>query len=94
MAYVISYMNNSIAGTEGNFGIKNAGFYFVIRSAIIYDTEATWIYKCRNYALRVFCARGVAEGYKTHSGHNFYSILQQKTHFECLQRSSGYLSYK
>ena len=39
--------------------------------------------KCRNYTLGVFCARGEAEGYKTHRGFNFYSILRQQTHFEC-----------
>ena len=41
------------------------------------------IIKCRNYTLGIFCARGEAEGYKTHRGSNFYLILQQQTHFEC-----------
>ena len=33
------------------------------------------IIECRNYTLGVFCARGEAEGCKTHRGFNFYSIL-------------------
>ena len=59
-----------------------------------YSEKCSKSIKCRNYALRVFCARGEAEGYKTHSGHNFYLKLQQGTHFECLHQSLGYLSYK
>ena len=43
--------------------------------------------ECRNYTLGVFCARGKAEGCKTHRGFNFYSILRQQTHFECPKRS-------
>ena len=37
-----------------------------------------------------FCARGKAEGYKTHLGHNFYLILQQGTYLECLKRSIAF----
>ena len=43
--------------------------------------------KCSNYALGVFCARGTAEGYKTHRGHNYYLILQQGTYFDGPKRS-------
>ncbi len=43
--------------------------------------------KCSNYALGVFCARGAAEGYKTHRGHNYYLILHQGTYFDGPKRS-------
>ena len=52
------------------------------------------IIECRNYTLGVFCARGEAEGCKTHRGFNFYSILRQQTHFECPKRSWGHLTCK
>ena len=43
--------------------------------------------KCSNYALGVVCAKGAAEGYKTHRGHNYYLILQQETYFDGPKRS-------
>ena len=52
------------------------------------------VIECRNYTLGVFCARGEAEGCKTHRGFNFYSILRQQTHFECPKRSWGHLTCK
>ena len=50
-------------------------------------TNALKSHECRNYTLGVLCARGEAEGCKTHRGFNFYSILRQQTHFECPKRS-------
>ena len=44
------------------------------------DTEDTW-------NMKKDCARGEAEGCKTHRGFNFYSIFRQQTHFECPKRS-------
>ena len=69
---------------------KHRGHNYYI---MLYDTVLTDVYmsgfsilhyyigviKCSNYALGVFCARGAAEGYKTHRGHNYYLILQQGT---------------
>ena len=52
------------------------------------------VIKCSKYDQGVFCARGKAEGYKTHCVHNCYSILQQKSHFDDPKRSLVNITYK
>ena len=51
------------------------------------------IIKCRNNTLGVFCARGEAEGYKSHRGYYCYLILRQGTYFDCPKRSWGLLPW-
>ena len=45
------------------------------------------VVECRNNTLGVICARGEAEGYKSHRGYYCYLILRQGTYFDCPKRS-------
>ena len=78
------------------FNVEIMPYVFFVPEAKPRDTKHTvGLISIRYFDNRhILNAQSEAVGYKSHHEHNFYLILQQGTHFECLHRSLGYISYK